>query len=185
MNTLLNKNQVDSELSRKICDRIKWDKRVSLADLDIVVRGGLIIVSGYVDTCYKKNAALEVISETDGVWSVEDRIVVPADYYRSDEEITKILESQFSEMIKIGGEHIEVHVKDGLVKLEGEVFRSRLKALAVTFAWELSGVQDVFNFIQIKDPPHRVPFTIDNDDYYALIPPKESDIHERTLKEVS
>ena len=162
MNTLHKKNQIDNDLGRILCDRIKWDKRVSLADLDIVVRGGVVIVSGFVDTSYKKNAALEVISQTEGVWSLEDRIVVPGDYRRSDEEITKILESQVAEMIKIGGEHIEVDVVYGIVKLEGEVFRPRLKAMAVASAWELSGVRDVLNFIEIKHPPQRAPISTDD-----------------------
>ncbi|WP_347358712.1 BON domain-containing protein [Bdellovibrio sp.] len=185
MNTHLLKNQIDSELGRKICDRIKWDKRVSAADLDVVVRGNLVIVSGFVDTSYKKNAALEVISDTEGVWAVEDRIVVPTDYYRSDEEILRILEAQMTEMIKIGGEHVEVEVVDGIVKLHGEVFRPRLKALAVAAAWELSGVQDVLNFIEIRDPPRRVPISVDFA-YEVLFPiNKGTVILEDNLKEVS
>lgn len=157
MNSLQMKNQTDSSLARILRDRIKWDKRVSAADLSIVVRGDVVIVSGFVDTSYKKNAALEVISETEGVWSIEDRIIVPSDYYRSDEEIRNILKAQIEEIIKIGGEHIEVDVADGIVKLEGEVFRPRLKAMAVASAWELSGVRDVLNFIEIKYPPRRAP----------------------------
>lgn len=168
MNTLHKKNQIDNDLGRILCDRIRWDKRVSLADLDIVVRGGVVIVSGFVDTSYKKNAALEVISETEGVWSIEDRIVVPGDYQRSDEEIVKILKDQLDEMIKIGGEHIEVDVVDGIVKLEGEVFRPRLKAMAVASAWELSGVRDVLNFIEIKYPPHRAPLTLEENQFAGL-----------------
>lgn len=161
MNSLQMKNQSDGELSRILRDRIKWDKRVSVADLNIVVRDGVVIVSGFVDTSYKKTAALEVITETEGVWNIEDRIVVPGDYFRSDEEILKILKEQIDEIIKIGGEHIEVDVADGIVKLEGEVFRPRLKALAVASAWELSGVRDVLNFIEIKYPPRRAPLYID------------------------
>lgn len=157
MTSLQMKNQCDNALLRIIKDRIKWDKRVSAADLDIVVQGGVVILSGYVDTSYKKNAALEVVSETEGVWSIEDRIVVPSDYFRSDEEILKILLAQIDEIVKIGGEHIEVDVVDGIVKLEGEVFRPRLKAMAVALAWELSGVRDVLNFIEIKYPPRRAP----------------------------
>lgn len=176
MHTLLKKDQIDSvdnELARKLRDRIKWDKRVSIADLEIVVHGGVVIVSGFVDTSHKKNAALEVISDTEGVWAVEDRIVVPVDYYRTDQELKEILETQLEEMIKVGGEHIEIDVVDGVVKLEGEVFRPRLKAMAVSAAWELSGVHDVLNFIEIKDPPRRVPISI----------PKNS--LEENLKEVS
>ncbi|AFY03197.1 BON domain-containing protein [Bdellovibrio bacteriovorus] len=185
MKTHLLKNQSDGELGRKIRDRIKWDKRVSLADLDIVIRDGVIVVSGFVDTCYKKNAALEVISETEGVWTIEDRIVVPADYYRSDEEIQNILQAQIEDMIKIGGEHIEVVVKDAVVRLEGEVFRPRLKATAVGAAWELSGVHDVVNAIEIKEPPRRVPMTVGFQ--FEVLSPlnKGTEILEDKLKEVS
>ena len=184
MNSTLKNTHLDSELGQRICDRIKWDKRVSLADLSIVVRGSVVIVSGFVDTCYKKNAALEVISETDGVWTVEDRIVVPVDYYRDDEEISKILVGQISEMVKIGGEHIEVTVVDGVVKLEGEVFRPRLKAMAVASAWELSGVQDVINLIQIKHPPRVVPLSVSYD-LYPRMKGVDVEILEENSKEVT
>lgn len=147
----------DLALSRRIRDRLKWDKRVSPADFEIVVRGCAVTVYGYVDTAYKKSAALEVVSDTEGVWSIEDRIVVPADYFRSDEEIKTILSAQVAEMIKIGGEHIEIDVTDSVVTLLGEVYRPRLKAMAVASAWELSGVRDVLNLIEIQEPPRRVP----------------------------
>ncbi len=159
MNALNTKPQ-DSELVRVIRERIRWDKRVSLADLDITVRQGIVIVNGYVDSMIKKNAALGIISEIEGVWKVEDRIAVPSDYYRSDEEITKILESQVSDLIKVGGEHIELEVAENIVLLHGEVYRPRMKAMAGGMAWELSGVQDVLNFIEVKDPPRRIALTL-------------------------
>lgn len=178
-------NQNDSELARKIRDRIKWDKRVSLADLDIVLRDGVIVVSGYVDTSFKKIAALEVISETEGVWTIEDRIVVPTDYYRSDEELQEILETEIAEMVKIGGEHIEVLVTNSVVRLEGEVFRPRLKATAVGAAWELSGVHDVINAIEIMEPPRRVPLTVGFEVEVLFPLDKGAEILEDQQKEVS
>ncbi len=57
MNSLQMKNQSESSLLRIIKDRIKWDKRVSMADLDVIVRGSVVIVTGFVDTSYKKYAA--------------------------------------------------------------------------------------------------------------------------------
>lgn len=161
MGSFKNINQRDCDLLSKISDRIKWDKRVSLADLDLIVHGSSVTVSGSVDTSYKKNAALEVISNTEGVWSLEDRIVVPGDFFRTDDEITKILKVELEEIVKIGGEHLEVSVSDGVVKLEGEVYRPRLKAVAVAAAWELSGVRDVVNNIEIREPPQRVPLSMD------------------------
>lgn len=147
----------DSEVLQRIKDRIKWDKRVSLADLNIVIRNGVIILNGFVDSTYKKTAAMDIVSSTEGVWSVENRIVVPMDYHRTDEEIKKIMEVQLHDLIKLSGEHIEVEVTDGVVKLEGEVYRPRLKAFSAASAWELSGVRDCLNFIDIVTPPQRVP----------------------------
>ncbi|XGC80597.1 BON domain-containing protein [Bdellovibrio bacteriovorus] len=157
----LQKHQSDSELARKIMDRIKWDKRISLADIEIEVHGGEVIVSGEVDSAYRKHAAIEAISETEGVWNIEDRIEVPSDFYRSDNEIVKILKQQILEMLMLDGEHIEIECEYGIVKLQGEVFRPRLKAMAVAFAWELSGVKDVNNFIELKSPPQRMPLSVD------------------------
>lgn len=147
----------ENEVIQRIRDRIKWDKRVSLADLDIVSRNGVIILNGFVDSTYKKNAALDIVSSTEGVWSVENHIVVPMDYFRTDGEIKKVLEKQLQDLNKLSGEHVEVEVLEGVVKLEGEVFRPRLKAMADSMVWELSGVRDCLNFIEITSPPHRLP----------------------------
>lgn len=153
----MRKHEAENELLLKIKDRIKWDKRISLEDLKVDVQGGVVTVSGYVDSAFKHHAALEAISETEGVWSIEDRIIVPQDYYRGDGELRDIIRKQLNDMIKLGDEHIEVDVYDGVVKLEGEVFRPRLKAMADSAVWELSGVRDCLNFIEIKSPPYRVP----------------------------
>ena len=153
----------DSEVLQRIKDRIKWDKRISLADLNITIRNGVIILNGFVDTSYKKSAAMEIVGSTEGVWSVENRIVVPMDYHRDDDEIKKLMEIQLRDLIKLSGEHIEVEVTDGVVKLEGEVYRPRLKAFADSSAWELSGVRDCLNFIDIVTPPHRVPISKDSE----------------------
>jgi hyperosmotically inducible protein len=158
----MNQDSADSQLLQIICDRIQWDKRISLNDIDIVIRNGVTVVSGVVDTSFKKNAALEIISSTEGVWSIEDKIVVPIDYYRSDDELKELVLDQIEELIKIGGEYIEVDVKDGVVTLHGEVYRPRLKAMAVGAVWELSGVRDCRNLIEIGEPPRQAPLHSNN-----------------------
>ena len=65
-------------------------------------------------------------------------------------------------MILDSGEHIEVDVKDGIVKLYGEVYRPRLKAMAVGAVWELSGVRDCQNLIEIIQPPRQAPVHSNN-----------------------
>lgn len=155
----MNNSNVNSEneVLQRIRDHIKWDKRVSLADLNITARNGVIVLNGYVDSTYKKNAALDIVSSTEGVWSVENHITVPMDYFRADDEIKTLVEKQLQDLNRLSGEHIEVEVLEGVVKLEGEVFRPRLKAMADSVVWELSGVRDCLNFIEITTPPQRLP----------------------------
>lgn len=175
----------DSELVERIREAIKWDKRISNADFEIQAHGSVIVVSGYVDSSFKKKAALDVISRTEGVWQIEDFIVVPIDFYRPDIEITEILVDQIGELIKVGGEYIDIEVSEGVVKLEGEVFRPRLKAMASARSWDLSGVRDVLNYINIKGPPRQMPLAFDYE-IFGLYEQKESRASENSsYKEVS
>lgn len=53
-------------------------------------------------------------------------------------------------------EQISVEVVDGFVKLEGVVHSPRQKAHAAGIVWELSGVADCMNLIEIVEPPHAL-----------------------------
>ncbi|AHI07150.1 hypothetical protein BDW_13250 [Bdellovibrio bacteriovorus W] len=185
MATRYKKAYADSELVERIREAIKWDKRISNADFELQAHGNVVVVSGYVDSSFKKKAALDVISRTEGVWQIEDFIVVPIDFYRPDEEIADILAEQIGELIKVGGEHIDIEVRAGVVKLEGEVFRPRLKAMASARSWDLSGVRDVLNYINIKGPPRQMPLAFDYE-IFGLYEQKENrSSGKETYREVS
>ena len=63
-----------------------------------------------------------------------------------------MIQLSFKKLLLLPGEYLEVDVVDGVVKLEGTAYRSRIKGLASSFAWELCGVNDVLNLIDITVP---------------------------------
>jgi hyperosmotically inducible protein len=142
----------DQIVLNRIRDRICWDKRISAADVRPTISHGEVTLTGTVDSQMKRDAAYEIAITTAGIGQVDNQIVVSKLDFREDGEIRSILNAQLRTIGLQPGEYVSVDVVDGVVKLEGFVFRSTAKARAVSVAWELSGVRDCLNLIEIRDP---------------------------------
>jgi hyperosmotically inducible periplasmic protein len=142
----------NQELEKRVRERIRWDKRVSTADLQIIAREGHIILEGTVDSPYKEKAAQDIVTHTEGVISVHSQIIVPNHFYRTDSELKTLINDQLAKIGLSETESISVLIADGHVKLEGIVNCSRKKAQAAGIVWELSGVTDCLNLIEIMEP---------------------------------
>lgn len=143
----------DRKLAHRVRERIRWDKRVSTSDFQVIVTNGHITLMGSVDSLARKRAAVEVVNNTEGVLSVEDQVLVPSCFHRPDSELKRLVEEQIVESGIGPSEHVSVAVEDGHVKLEGVVHSAEKKAQAAGIVWELSGVADCMNTIEIVDPP--------------------------------
>jgi hyperosmotically inducible periplasmic protein len=146
----------DQALLERIQTRIRWDIRVSNSDLMIVVKDGEVTLRGYFDKPYRHSAALSVITSTEGVELFRDESQVVDDYSRTDKELESLISKQVLAVPFLPGEWINVDVCDGVVKLEGLVFRARLKAFAARASWELSGIKDCINSINLKEVPEEI-----------------------------
>jgi osmotically-inducible protein OsmY len=118
------------------------------------VKDGFVTLLGYFDKPYRHTAALGIIKTTEGVEGFDDQSKVIEDYFRTDKELEILISKQILAMPFIEGEWIDVAVCDGVAKLEGKVFRPRFKAFAARSVWELSGIKDCLNIIEIKDTPN-------------------------------
>lgn len=139
----------DELLSERVRSRIKWDKRISDADIHIMTRSGQVTLIGKVDSNTKKNAAIETAKATKGVSSVVNQIEVPSSFEREDSELRSLIERRVSEIGLSMMEFINISIKNGIVKLEGVVRSKHKKAHAAGIVWELSGVKDLNNQIRI------------------------------------
>jgi osmotically-inducible protein OsmY len=145
----------DKELFRKITSRIRWDIRVSNSDVSIDVNNGCVTLRGNFDKPYRQEAAISIITTTDGIADFKDHSKVIVDYFRTDSELETLISKQILAMPFVSGEWIDVEVFDSVAKLEGLVFRPRLKAFAARATWELSGIKDCINLIDFKERPQQ------------------------------
>lgn len=146
----------DQILLERIQNRIRWDIRVSNSDVSIKIRSGVVTLNGYFDKSYRHGAAVSIITTTEGVVELKDQSQVVDDYYRTDKELEILISKQILALPFLPGEWIDVEVCDGVVMLEGLVFRPRLKAFAARASWELSGIRDCINLIGLKETPEEI-----------------------------
>lgn len=146
-------------LTKRIQERIQWDRRVSNSDIHVISSGGDVTLIGKVDSRSKIVAAVELAKSTKGVTSVRNQLEVPLSFARADSELRNLIENRIREMSLVGKEFISVVVERGCVKLEGVVQSKQKKALAAGFVWELSGVNDCHNLIKIDGEVKPFEFT--------------------------
>jgi osmotically-inducible protein OsmY len=142
----------DSKLMEVLNEKIRWDLRLSKLDLLIKVKNGAVTLYGGFDKTYRKKAAINIITTTQGVLQFIDKSEVSPNYSRTDEELKKLVDKQLHALQFLMDEWIQAKVTNGVIEFHGHVFRSRLKAAAARIAWSLSGVTDCINLIQIKNP---------------------------------
>lgn len=143
------KETKDQSLTKRIQDRLKWDKRVSNTDVSVMSRSGKVTLIGNVDSAQKQIAAFELARSTKGVTYVENKITVSGNFLRSDSELSNLIRLKVSKMALVGKEFISIQVENGVVKLEGVVSSKQKKAQAASFVWELSGTVDCRNNIEL------------------------------------
>jgi hyperosmotically inducible protein len=143
----------DNILLETIKSRIRWDIRVSNSDICLKVSNGVVELNGLFDEEYRQAAANQIIGSTAGVLEIEDRSRVLRDYRRSNRDLIFLISKQISTLLLASGEWIDIDVADGVVKIEGQVCRPRLKAFAARMAWAHSGVRDCMNLIEVVDTP--------------------------------
>ena len=153
-------NSKTLDLSKRIQDRLDWDKRVSLADIHITLNAGQVTVFGKVDSEWRLKAADDIITSTKGVTKVINQIEIPIAFERSDSDLKVLLERRMRTIATAEDELITVRVDHGTVKLEGTLNSLSKKASAVGFVWELSGVKDCENLLKIRSPLPQAPRSV-------------------------
>jgi osmotically-inducible protein OsmY len=115
--------KTDAELQHDVMEELKWEPTIRAAEIGVGVTDGVVTLSGYVDSFYKKRAAERAAMRVFGVKAVleELKVRLPGPLKRSDEDLARAVENVLEWNVLIPYERIKVHVRDGLVTLSGEV----------------------------------------------------------------
>ena len=144
--------KTDTELQKDVMTELEWEPSIKAAEIGVGVTDGVVTLSGYVDSFYKKWAAERAAARVFGVKAVAEKIQVrlPDSLKRSDEDIARAASDTLEWNISVPHDRVKVRVQDGVVTLSGEVDGWYQKDAAEDAVRKLVGVVLVSNHIAIK-----------------------------------
>ncbi len=152
--------KTDAQIKEDVLDELAWQPNIDETEIGVIVKDGVVTLTGYVDEYPKKIAAEKAVKKVAGVKAVAIDIDVAygEEYKKSDKEIAKAAANALEWNTTIPKEKIMVKVDDGFVFLTGEVTWEYQKNAAKKTVENLLGVKGVFNDIEIvqKLEPEKV-----------------------------
>jgi osmotically-inducible protein OsmY len=144
--------KTDAELQQDVMNELQWEPSIEAAEIVVSVRGGVVTLSGYVDSYVKKLAAERAAARVFGVKAVAETIQVrlPGSLKRSDEDIAGMVANVLEWNVLVPYDRVKVHVQDGVVTLSGEVDWVYQKFAAEEAMRYLMGIVSLSNQITVK-----------------------------------
>lgn len=161
----------DEQLQQNVLAELKWEPRVRANEIGVVVKGGVVTLSGWVDSYFKRLAAREAARHVHGVRAVADDIEVrvPSAAEYGDAEIAAAAVQVLEWNILVGPEKPAVTVSHDVVALDGQVQWQFEKEEAERVVSQLRGVRGVINSIQVRPGMTPAPAHLKDDIEDALV----------------
>jgi osmotically-inducible protein OsmY len=144
--------RTDLELQKDVLDELQWEPSVEATDIGVIVKDGVVTLTGNVDSFSEKWEAEHSTLRVYGVRAVANEIQVKmsGDDERTDEDIALAATNALEWNTLIPTDSIETVVENGWVTLKGEVEWQYQKTTAEYVVRHLLGVKGVINEVTIK-----------------------------------
>jgi VCBS repeat-containing protein len=141
----------DLTLQQRVIDALEFEPSVNAAHIGVSVRGGVVNLSGHVESFAEKFAAERTARGVKGISAVAQEIEVrlPSDKKLDDDEIAARAVRLLHWDVSVPHERITVKVEHGIVTLSGEVDWQFQRGEAEYDVRKLSGVRSVINDIVV------------------------------------
>jgi osmotically-inducible protein OsmY len=139
------------EIQKDVMEELKWEPFLNSAEIGVAVNGGIVTLSGIVNSYAKKISAEKATKRVEGVKAVAEEIEVKLTQtdWRNDVEIAEAILNSIKWYATVKGEGIKVKVENGWVTLDGEVEWIFEKNIVSTAIEKLLGVRGITNLIKI------------------------------------
>src|SRR5437868_1880199 len=142
--------RTDEEIQRDVLAELKWDAELQPNEVGVIVKDGVVTLTGWVDSYLKKWAAEEAAHRVPGVKAVANDIEVRLATERTDADIAAAATRALEWDAAVPADKIKVTVSKGWVTLKGEVEWQYQKQEAERAVRRLTGVKGVTNLIVVK-----------------------------------
>lgn len=132
-----------------VIQQLEWDSQVNPTDIGVAARGGVVTLTGVIDTYAGKLAAERAAKRVRGVRAVANDLQVRLRLTRTDTEIAADIDAALRMRAAIP-DAVQAVVHQGHVTLTGVVPTYFLKALAAEAVRHISGVINVTNYVGVE-----------------------------------
>lgn len=144
--------KTNSELQKEVQDAIKWEPLLHAAEIGVIVKDGVVTLTGTVDNYTKKLQAEKAAKSVTGVRAIVADIEVKFANSGTitDAGIAKEVLDSLRLNLLVPDRKILVEVDNGWVTLQGDVSWNYQRKAAVRAVNDIAGVKGVFNHIKIR-----------------------------------
>ncbi len=143
----------DLDIQMDVMAQLQWEPGLDGMQVGVSVNNGIVMLSGVVDSYYKKVLAEKATARVSGVRAVAEEIVVkvPGAHTYTDVDIAAAVLLALKWNSAIDETRINVQVEDGEVTLSGETDWNFQKRSAQKAVENLVGISKIFNNIRVAN----------------------------------
>ena len=173
--------RTDTQIQSDLLAELKWEPRLNPNEIGVIVKDGVVTLTGWVDSYTKRWAAEDAAHRVRGVKAVANDIEVrlTSTDERTDQDIAKAAARALEWDAFVPLEKLDVTVSKGWVTLKGEVEWNYQKQDAERVVRRLQGVKGVSNLITVR--PRTTPAELKNKIEQALVRSAELDAKNITV----
>ncbi|HEY5749868.1 MAG TPA: BON domain-containing protein [Chryseolinea sp.] len=144
--------KTNEQLQKDVQDALKWEPLLNAAEVGVIVKDGIVTLTGTVDNYLKKTEAEDAAKKVAGVKAVVEEIEVSFgnEGNVTDSEIARQVLNALNWNWQIPNDQIKVTVEGGWVTLEGELNWNYQREAAKGAVRGLIGVKGVLNNTKIS-----------------------------------
>ena len=144
--------RTDLEIKEDVLDELEWQPNIDETQIGVVVKNGIVTLSGTVDSYTKKMAAEKATKRVAGVKAVAEDVEVKygPSFKKTDTDIAEAVVNALKWNSSVPEDKINVKVEDGRIYLTGEAMWLYQKDAAKRAVQNLNGVKYVFNSLTVK-----------------------------------
>jgi len=147
--------RTDAQIQADVLAELKWEPRLLPNEIGVIVKDGIVTLTGWVDSYTKRWAAEDAAHRVRGVKAVANDIEVRLSTAneRTDADIAAAAVRALEWDAFVPIDRLDVTVSQGWVTLKGEVEWQYQKQDAERVVRRLTGVKGVTNLIAVKAKP--------------------------------
>ena len=145
----------DEDIQRDVLEELSWEAELQPNEVGVIVKEGVVALTGWVDSFSKKWAAERAAHRVRGVVAVANDIEVrlPGSSERTDADIAAAATRALEWDALVPVDRLDVTVSKGWVTLKGEVDWQYQKEDAERVVRRLAGVKGLTNLITVRTRP--------------------------------